>query len=121
MATMAATTKKKTTKKVTKKSTAKSVSFSPEEICSIIETCSKSFVKKINLGGVEIEFQEAKETIGVLTPQQREAAPRVEEIAASAADHELIEDLSITQHMIDDPEAHEQDIINGLIKGPTND
>ena len=82
-----------------------------EKIVDIIDICSKSSVKRLKYGHLEIEFNSIP-TPEVDAPEKVSAAPEPEHQMEVSDDRELTEDTRLAQLMMDDPSAFEQEVID---------
>lgn len=78
-----------------------------EEICVIIDACSKANVLAFEFGGLKIQFQDP-----LVPPIMQLPDITPAKIALSSEDRALLEDARLAQLMTDDPLAYEQEMID---------
>ena len=83
-------------------------------LCAIIDACAKGGVSEMKFGGIEIYFfrPEIKEDTPSQTVLGYNAGPQLPDKKVASFDPDVMEDLRISQLMIDDPHGFEQEIID---------
>jgi len=83
-------------------------------LCAIIEACAKGGVSQMKFGGIELYFfrPEIKEDAPPPQVLGYNAGPQVPDKKSASFDPDVLEDLRISQLMIDDPHGFEQEIID---------
>lgn len=87
--------------------------LTPEGFSSILQSCLKHNVTRLRLGQVEIWMRPAKDaSLPVEIPSSNAS-----EVVRAVVTPTDMEDVELSQALIDDPEAFEQRLIDGHLKG----
>lgn len=97
-------------------------------LCAIISACAKGGVSELKFGVVEVRFFKPTSTPTHDTPAMAiGAVTQIQEISAmpesgrptsvNSFDRELLDDLRLSQLMIDDPQGFEREIVNSHLRG----
>ena len=97
-------------------------------LCAIISACAKGGVSELKFGVVEVRFFNPTSTpthdtpamaIGAVTQfQEISATPESgRPTSVNSFDRELLDDLRLSQLMIDDPQGFEREIVNSHLRG----
>lgn len=86
--------------------------FKDIDICTIIKTCAKSGVTKLEMGLLKIDFQKSDflEVPAFVKPSQ------IVPLEVTPEDKEFLSELEETQTMMDDPDQWEQNMIDSFIE-----
>lgn len=104
--------------------------LSGREICAIIESCSKSEVRELTLGDMNIKFgpqnQGEVQSEGTQIPSNPAEAveqdPEQNDSFIEAIQARTQEDILSTQQLMDDPMGFEEDVVNSFVyQGGTNE
>ena len=107
--------------------------FDNYNLCAIIEACANGGVSELKFGNVEVKFYpKFTQTLDpTLSPTENSAMPEPFQFMPSAMqdsrqlptqsnnafDKDLLEDLRVSQLMIDDPHGFEREIVNSHLRG----
>jgi hypothetical protein len=102
-------------------------------LCAIIAACAKGGVSELKFGGVEVKFFNASTPVHDPLPTAISAVPTWNDLPAAqdsrqpvvknahAFDRDLLEDLRMSQLLIDDPHGFEREIVNSHLRGEINE
>jgi hypothetical protein len=101
-------------------------------LCAIINACAKGGVSELKFCGVEVKFFDPSTPAHVSLPMAIGAVPptydtpamqdsrQPETKSVNAFDRDLLEDLRMSQLLIDDPHGFEREIVQSHLRGDTN-
>lgn len=98
--------------------------FKVDEILSIIERCDSHNVSELKLGAFELKFKTGyKENVSLPNFIQHSNLPDSDAKfeTPSPVDKELLEDVRLSQLMIDDPFGFEKELLNAEAKRSINE